>query len=63
MSAVTKKPASASPSDCAHRHKTGEFRDTGYRQTCDDCGADTTNEIEGAEAEAYMRWRRGELPH
>lgn len=66
---MTKKPVNIVRSDvpvmgaCAHRHRTGEFTDGGYTQTCDECGAETTNEIEGAEAEAFMRRRRGELPH
>lgn len=48
---------------CDHPRRTGEFAADGYRQTCDDCGADTTDEVEGAAAEAFIRRARGELIH
>lgn len=52
---------------CTHPrpHRTGEFIDElwTYRQTCDLCGADTTDPIEGAEAEWFLRKLRGEEAH
>lgn len=53
------------PGRCTHPrpHRTGEFLEGGrYRQTCDLCGADTTDEVEGAEAEWFIRKLRGEQP-
>lgn len=43
---------------CTHAHRTGGWGADGrYRSTCDDCGADTTDEREGAEAGALARER------
>lgn len=50
---------------CSHERATGEFTDElgTYRKTCDDCGADVTDPVEGAEAEAMLRKLRGESTH
>ena len=53
------------PYTCPPPHRSGEFIDEQrtYRQTCDLCGADTTDATEGAAAEGFLRKFRGERLH
>jgi len=40
--------------DCTHDRRTGEFTDDDYRQSCDECDAETTDLVEGGAAEAFI---------